>query len=156
MRYAQGTVVTPDRSKAEIERTLARYGASAFVYGVRPDQAVIQFAMGNRSIRFHLPFKGWQDFKLSTKGRSRRDTAAQKVWEVDIRQRWRALALVLKAKLEAVEAGITTFEEEFLAHVLLPGGRTVWEETREKIHLAYESGKVPEMLLGFSESKVKK
>ena len=41
-----------------------------------------------------------------------------------MRQRWRALALCIKAKLEAVECGITSFEEEFLAHVVMPNGQT--------------------------------
>ena len=35
-------------------------------------------------------------------------------WEQACRQRWRALALVIKAKLEAIDAEISTFEEEFL------------------------------------------
>ena len=33
----------------------------------------------------------------------------------------RGLVLVLKANLEAVEAGITTIEQEFLADMVLPG-----------------------------------
>ena len=36
------------------------------------------------------------------------------------RQRWRALLLVIKAKLEAVTAGISTIETEFLANIVLP------------------------------------
>ena len=33
--------------------------------------------------------------------------------------------LVIKAKLEAVEAGVTTFEQEFLANMVLPDKTTV-------------------------------
>jgi hypothetical protein len=62
------------------------------------------------------------------------------------RQRWRALALCIKAKLEAVEAGITQFEEEFYAHIVLPGGRTIYEETSEAVRVTYESGKMPPLL----------
>jgi hypothetical protein len=51
--------------------------------------------------------------------------AAEKAWEQVTRQRWRALALVIKAKLEAVTSGISTFEAEFLANTMLPDGRTV-------------------------------
>jgi len=133
----------------EIERILARYGAAEFIYGAKPDQAIFQFRSASRIIRFILPFKGWKDFKVSERGRSRNDSAAQHAWDIDVKQRFRALALVLKAKLEAVEAGITTFEEEFLAHVLLPNGKTVGEETRHNISTAYETGKVT-MNLGFS------
>ena len=41
------------------------------------------------------------------------------------RQRWRALNLAIKAKLEAVESGIVTFDQEFLAHIVGPSGQTV-------------------------------
>ena len=152
MRYANRTTVSPDRSKMEIERTLSRYGASEFIYAARPDQAAIQFKLSDRIIRFRLPLHGWKDFKTSEKGRSRRDGAAQKAWGLDVRRRFRALALVLKAKLEAVESKITTFEEEFYAHVLLPNGKTVYEETGGKVALAYEKGEVP-MMLEFKQSK---
>ena len=32
-RYVQGTDVPAERSRAEIERTLSRYGAEGFLYG---------------------------------------------------------------------------------------------------------------------------
>lgn len=154
MRYANRTGVSPERSKMEIERTLVRYGASEFIYAARPDRAAIQFKFEGRIIRFLLPLKGWQDFRTSEKGRTRRDGAAQHAWELDVRRRFRALALVLKAKLEAVEGGITTLEEEFYAHVLLPNGKTVYEETRGSVAVAYETGKV-QMSLGFFDPAVK-
>jgi hypothetical protein len=152
MTYAANTHVGPEQSRMEIERTLARYGATEFIYGSRPEQSVIQFKYAKRVIRFNLPLKGWQHFKTTPSGRSRRDAPAQEAWAQDVRSRFRALSLVLKAKLEAVESGITTFEEEFLAHVLLPNGQTVYEETRTRIQTAYDTGKVP-MMLGFSEQK---
>lgn len=62
------------------------------------------------------------------------------------RQRWRALALVIKAKLEAVEAGITEFEEEFLAHIVLPNGGTVGQFMLPQVATAYETGQMPPLL----------
>ena len=38
---------------------------------------------------------------------------------------WRAMVLILKAKLPVVEAGITTPEQESLANMALPGDVTV-------------------------------
>jgi hypothetical protein len=35
-------------------------------------------------------------------------------------RRWRALLLMIKAKVEAVESGVVTFEDEWLAHFVLP------------------------------------
>ena len=75
--------------------------------------------------------------------RWRDEAGAQKAWEQACRQRWRALSLCIKAKLEACESGITTFEEEFLAQLVLPGGVTV----AEKIMPSIMSGKMPKMNL---------
>lgn len=55
----------------------------------------------------------------------RSDADIAKHWQQACRQRWRALALCIKAKLEAVECGIVSFEQEFLAHFQMPDGRTI-------------------------------
>jgi len=67
------------------------------------------------------------------------------------RQKWRALALVIKAKLEAVESGISVFEDEFMAAIVMPNGRTVSEEIRPRIAAAYESGNMPALLPDYSK-----
>jgi hypothetical protein len=54
--------------------------------------------------------------------------------------------LVIKAKLEAVEGGITTFEDEFLAHIVLPDGQTVAHHVRPRIEAVYSSGEVQALL----------
>lgn len=59
------------------------------------------------------------------------------------RTRWRALLLVIKAKLEAVESNIATFEDEFLAHVLLPNQQTVAEYIGPTVAQIYETGRMP-------------
>lgn len=73
-----------------------------------------------------MPDKTDPRFQMTPGGRRRR-SAEQMLAEYEkaTRQRWRALALVIKAKLEAVASGITEFEQEFLAHIVLPDGRTV-------------------------------
>ena len=43
-------------------------------------------------------------------------------------------------KAEAVAAGIVSFEQEFLARIVLPNGRIVLEETEANIELAYLTG----------------
>lgn len=148
-RYAENTSVAVDASRAEIERTLTRYGADTFAYGWTGDKAQIQFAASNRHVRFilTLPDKADDEFQLTPgRGLQRTEAQAYAAWEQACRQRWRALALVIKAKLEAVEAGISDFEEEFLAHVVLPDGRTAGEWMRPQIDDAYLTGNMPEML----------
>lgn len=147
-RYASQTEVTSDRSRAEIERTLARYGATQFMYGWETGRAVIGFAMNDRLVRFVLPMPDRSDrrFTQTPTGKPRAATAAESAWEQACRQRWRALALVVKAKLEAVESGITEFEDEFLAQIVLPDGSTAGGWLRPQIASAYESGAMPTML----------
>jgi hypothetical protein len=141
--YASNTTVNSDKSRAEIEQTLRRYGAESFAYMSSRDRAVIVFEAHNRRIKFELALPDPKDpkFRCTPSRRQVRspDQAAQ-AWEQACRQRWRALALVVKAKLEAVEAGITTFEEEFLAHIVLPGGDTVGSRALPAIDSAYTSG----------------
>ena len=62
------------------------------------------------------------------------------------RQAWRAL--VLKAKLEAVEAGITTIEQEFLADMVIPGDVTVGETLLPRLDDALNTGRMPDLLPG--------
>lgn len=149
-RYAERTEVSSDKSRAEIERTLRRYGAGAFAYGWVGNEAQIMFEMAGRRVQFRLPLPDPTDkkFTKTPTGRERGDAAAEREYEQAVRQRWRALALVIKAKLEAVEAGITTVEEEFLAHIVLPDGRTVGEWTRPQLQEVYASQQMPALLPG--------
>ncbi|WP_235835754.1 MULTISPECIES: hypothetical protein [Arthrobacter] len=63
--------------------------------------------------------------------------------ELDARRFWYAFALSVDAKLAAVAAGVATIESEFLAHVVLPGSRTVIDELEPVIASAYRSGHRP-------------
>jgi hypothetical protein len=145
--YASGTLVSSEKSKMEIERTLRRYGAAEFVQGWDADKAVIMFRMGGRRIRFYLPLPDKNNFRKTPSGRERRNEyAIEEAWEQAGRQRWRALALAIKAKLEAVESGITTFEEEFLAHVVMPNGQNLGAVIVPQIAEAYEKKRMPPLL----------
>ncbi|PZG12950.1 hypothetical protein C1I95_24725 [Micromonospora craterilacus] len=150
-RYAERTDVSSDRSRAEIERVLQRYGATAFQYGWTIGVAAIMFEIAGRRILFRLPLPDPNERRFTHtpgKGLLRDQAAREKEYEQAVRQRWRALALVIKAKLEATAAGITTVEQEFLAHILLPDGRTVGEHVTPAIAAAYESGQMPALLPG--------
>lgn len=149
MRYANNTDVPSDKSRAEIEQTLRRYGADGFMYGWEAGHAVVAFQMHGRRVRFDLPMPDPNDrqFTLTPAKKQRRSPAQQEAaYEQAVRQRWRALALVIKAKLEAVESGITEFEDEFLAHIALPNGQTVGTWMRPQIAKTYESGAMPPLL----------
>lgn len=150
-RFAENTSVSVEKSRGEIERTLQRYGASGFMYGWQGNRAAIQFDMHKRRIKFELPFPDPTAREFThTPGRNKPRPAsqAQAAWEQACRQRWRALNLAIKAKLESVEAGISEFESEFLANIVLPGGKSVGQWMLPQIATVYESGKMPPMLTG--------
>jgi hypothetical protein len=153
-RYAEGTVVSTEASRNEIERTLKRYKADAFAYGTEGNKASVMFRMAGRQIRFilTLPDPKAKEFTHSSRG-LRPPNIAERAWEQACRQRWRALALVIKAKLEAVEAGITTVEDEFLAHTLLPNGATVGDWAREELPEVYRVGRMPTSLLALEDRR---
>lgn len=142
-RYAANTSVPVERSRNEIEATLLRYGASQFMYGWSGDGAMIAFLVeteqGKRNVRFVLPLPSRDERRFTHHSQGvRTASAAQGLWEQACRQRWRALLLVVKAKLEAVESGIATFEDEFLAYIMLPDGSTVSELLAPQLQAAYD------------------
>ena len=132
MAYAERTRVNVDQTKIEIEKTLKRYGAKRFAFLDEEGRAVIMFEAHERRVRFDLSL---------VEGDRERDV-------VERRRRWRALLLCIKAKLESVLSNIETFEEAFLAHVVMPDGKTVAQHALEPIAVAYQGGKMQPLLPG--------
>jgi len=149
-RFAQDTSVSVGKSRAEIEDLVTRYGADSFATGWEEGRAIIGFRVKGRFVKFILPLPSQQEerFWTSPAGKRRYEAdQAHKNWEQGCRQAWRALALVVKAKLEAVASGITTFDAEFLAHFVMPDGRIFKDVALPAIAEAYRTGGQPRMLL---------
>lgn len=147
MAYAEGTEVPVERSRGEVERILAKYGASEFFYGSTQWQAVIAFRARKRSVRFIVPFPGIEEFR-KTSGKypkTRTPMQAEQAREVEIRRRWRALSLAIKAKLEAVQSGIATFETEFMPYTMLANGKTVAEQLLPEVERALATSAMPQV-----------
>jgi hypothetical protein len=90
-------------------------------------------------VRFELPLPSRDERRFTHHSRGLRTaTQAEALWEQACRQRWRALALVIKAKLEAIETGIASFEDEFLAYTMLPSGETVGAWLAPQMDAAYD------------------
>ena len=95
-----------------------------------------------------LPLKNEKRFhKTAGRNITRSQEAALALWEQEAREKWRALLLCIRAKLESVSSGVETFEQAFLAHMLLPSGETVseWAE-RPDNKAALEGGRMPPLL----------
>lgn len=151
-RYAADTAVTVERSRAEIEAVLVRYKASAFSSGWQPGRAMIGFILNGLHIRFLLPIPDrtekrfwWKTVRGYPKKLS--EQQAEKAWDQEVRQRWRALCLVVKAKLEAVECGISTLESEFLANIVLPNDQQLGEWVMEHAMTSIRNGSMPQLML---------
>src|SRR5262245_21403787 len=112
-RFAQNTSVSVEKSRAEIQKMITRYGATSTAFMNGPGRAMILFECKERRVMFNLPLPSQDDKRFHRDGRGALRTPQKRydAWEQACRQRWRALALVIKAKLEAVESGITSFED---------------------------------------------
>lgn len=142
MAYGETTSVAFEKSIAEIIGAVRKAGAEQIGQFEGPDYYAVQFVIGDRLIRFHLPFPSLDSIPTHD-ARRKTLTAAHRMAKLGQakRQRGRALLLVIKAKLESVESGIETLEQAFLAHVVMADGKTVYERIAEPIALEYQSGR---------------
>lgn len=141
--YARETAVPEDRSRNEIEKLVVRYRATNFAYANGQEGAMIGFEMKNRRIRFTMKYPEQKTLKRPPRGRWYPEEAMAQ----ERRRLWRALALVVKAKLESVASKIETFDQAFMAHIVMPGGRTIAEHLLPEIEKMIATGKVGPLLL---------
>jgi hypothetical protein len=147
MKYAESTSVPVEKSKIEIERVLRRYGATCFASGWDDARATVLFEAHKKRIKFILPLPPKEEYTKTPEGRTRhKPEIVEAAWEQGCRSRWRALCLIIKAKLEAVQSGVSLFEQEFAVHTVLPNGSTVGEMIVPQIDEAYRTGKMPPLL----------
>lgn len=144
--YAKDTSVPASKTKAEIENTLTRFGASRFVYGWEDTRAVVGFTYEGFHVRLVLPFpdRKDRDIQYTPTGILRTALQIEDQYDKEVRRRWRAFGAVIKAKLVAVNDGITTVEREFFAGLVLPNGETMEEWTATQ----FDSGGMPALLPG--------
>jgi len=147
--FAENTSVTPEKTKAEIETTLRRYGADSFVSGWDNDRAFVMFCAKDRLIRFAItmPKRNDRKFTHTDTGKLRTQTQQVAEYEQAIRTYWRRLLLCIKAKLESVQTGIESFEEAFLAQIVLPDQTTVGDWAKRELPAVYASKTMPRPLL---------
>lgn len=153
-RYAQNTQVPVERSQAELVALLKKHGAKSHAFGVSNGVARVMFEIDGRRVRFELKVPQAGDFtakmppQVKWKSSEFRDKWCRAQADQVERQRWRALILVVKAKLELIAEGMSTIESEFLAQIVLPDGRLVGDWLAPQIAAAYESGRMPPLLPG--------
>lgn len=131
-RFAHGTDVPCSKTRGEIEALLVKHGAGQILSGIDTARRTgfVGFTLQGRQYRIPL---------LPRKDNHRDE-------EQVAREQWRALLLIIKAKLEFVSAGLATTEQEFLAHLVLPNGNTVGQEIAPRIAEAYAGGQITNLL----------
>ena len=109
------------RTRFELERVLDRYGASDLAFVDVDANASVQFAVHGRYVQLALPLPdpNAAHFTHTPTGRPRTVAAQERAYEQALREHWRALLLAVRGKLQSVESGISTFENEF-AGFLVP------------------------------------
>ena len=134
-KYAANTSVPVERSRAEVERVLTKYGATKFGTMSEETKATIFFEVKNRQVQWSIPIPPRAKFRDET------DYARE------IRRRWRVLLITVKSMLEAVESKLMTFDQAFLPHIVIPGtARTLSEAIVPKLDALYSGLALPALL----------
>ena len=126
--FANRTKVPIFQTIGEIQRTVERYGASGFQYAVEENRAGVRFTFAEppRQIKMTV--------ELPETEQSRR-------------QRWRALLLTVKSKLECVASGIETFDEAWMPHIMVNAtGQTLGELMLPDLTRKLETGDFPKLI----------
>ena len=112
--------VTPAQSRQAIVTTARRHGARDVTFFESDATAAVELTFARRRVRVAVPLPAFDLYLHSPSGRRRvqRVGAAQAAYEDQRRRRWKALALLMRAKLYAVVSGARTFEQEFGADVI--------------------------------------
>jgi hypothetical protein len=143
--YTRGDSFSVGASREHVERALLDFGATDIRFSQRGHLGAIAFRACGRQFRIVIsvpqphgvPAVPGDVAEVHGRGVKAKDL------ELDARRFWYAFALSVDAKLAAVAAGVATIESEFLAHVVLPGSRTVIDELEPVIASAYRSGQRP-------------
>ncbi len=144
--YAKNTSVSVSQSQIEIQSILRRYGADRFGSMEDKNNAYLMFEYNGLLIQIQVPMPKRDEFITTPTGRKRTESQINREYDKAVRQKWRALVLAVKAKLEAIESGISTLEKEFLAFVVMPDGNQLGDHVIPNLKQIAETGKMPKML----------
>lgn len=144
-RYAEGTSVPIEKTKAELERLLTKHNAEqvAVMSDNKTGESLLVCKLGGRMLRFEVLDPDPNDFQKTPAGRRREKGGIAREVAAERRRRWRALLLILKAKLEIIASGDSSIDREFLGSVYLPSGETMEQAMRPHLDAAYSTGKMP-------------
>lgn len=157
-KYAQGTNVSIRQSLAELEDLVERFSGdepTEFAYGTTGNVSTVQFGIRGRRVRLSIRLPDLESFRSYTRSNQhaswadkRTDAQVRALWDQETRRLWRSLVDVVKAKLVAIDDGITTLEAEFLSGLVLPSGETVGERMAPDLEATLRTGELPLLMPG--------
>ncbi|KKN40729.1 hypothetical protein LCGC14_0730370 [marine sediment metagenome] len=133
-KYAKNTTVTISKSKTQIEDLITNWGIEEFFFARSSRGDGIGFKHEGKMYKFNVT--------MPDRGRM-----TERQYEQAIRQRWRIFYMSLKMKLEEIDGGGETFEDQFLSKMCLPDGSTVGDFMRLPENIAsLEKTEMPKLL----------
>lgn len=123
--YAEGTKVAVTKTLAEIEDLVRKRGGQRFYRGEQDDWMVLGWWQSERMVMFGVALPPLKQFERKPRGYGSRPMSEQlALQEQAMREQWRAVLLVIKAKYASVDAKIESFEESFLGQLVVPDPET--------------------------------
>ena len=145
--YAAYTKVDPTRTKYEIEEMIKDHGGKNFASAENGNQGMVVFDIEDYRMVFklHFPKSTDNEFQFTAGGHQRDGETANQFWENECKRLWRSLLLAIKSKLVSVEDGVETVQEAFMAHIVMPDGRTVAQHLEGEMTKRSKIAESPEL-----------
>ncbi len=150
-KYAAGTTVTASNTQGEIMGLLGKRGVQKIATFCEPERFSLAFEHEGIPYRVGLPLPDPDDPEFSEYMQGsvkykRTESAIRERYEKELNRRWRAFGMVIKAKIVAVEEGISTMQAEFIGNAVLSTGRTVSETYAEELGVLAASGQLSALM----------
>lgn len=145
--YAEGTKVPLEQTQAEISNMLARLSCSQTMTMQNDKEFTVAFVLGGVAYKMSVPkpdetSKDYTHVKVNARA-SKAATPDQVQAKVrqEMARRMRALAALIKARLVAIDEGVTTMERAFIGDIVTgPNGQTVADMILPQIAKTLEAG----------------
>jgi hypothetical protein len=136
------TRVPVAKSQEEVRNLLRKFGADQFTMGEGLDPATgtrwagVEFVHADTLVRLRAHMRPTTDDAIGEHARATKSKrlTSDAFEQLEGDRVWRVLVWTIKARLVAVDEGLESFEQAFLAHLVDPSsGRTLWEGVRGHI-----------------------
>jgi hypothetical protein len=146
--FMETTEIAPERTVQEIQKVLAKYGASAVMMEFDQTRSVAAVAfrydvVGTGSVPFRLPCRWEAIADILRKRAGIGDQRWAGTWDSDKRRRaaieekarrvaWRQTFRWIEAQLAYTETGMVKVEEVFFSYIQMKGGKTLFQKHAEQ------------------------